>query len=115
MRVLKNFPFWISIFVSTVGLLFSIMPVVDTSFAEFKVPNKYFLMGIGMVFFISGCRYIYLSLNGKLEPKGPSVTKIRKQALEKIESITYLAKVAEEDPDPGVRQKAMKRLKEITA
>jgi hypothetical protein len=34
--------------------------------------------------------------------------------LENIESVTYLAKTAKNDPDPGVRQKALKRLQKIT-
>lgn len=114
MKVLKNFPFWVSVYVAAVGLFFSILSIVQNSFIEFKTPNKYLLAGISIVLFISGCKYSYLSLNDKLESKGPSVTQIRKQALEKIESETYLARVAQEDPDPEIRRKALKRLKEIT-
>jgi hypothetical protein len=114
MKVLKNFSFWVSIYVTAVGLLFSILPFTQFSLIEFKSPNRYFLVGIALVLFISGCIYSCLSLNRKLESKGPSVTKIRKQALDKIESKTYLAKAAQEDPDLEVRRKALKRLKEIT-
>ena len=115
MKVLKNFSFWVSVYITAVGLLFSLLPVVQTSLIKFKAPNKYFLMGIALLFFILGCIYIYLSLSGRLEPRGPSVTVVRKQALEKIESEAYLAKTAKDDPDPEIRQKALKRLKEINA
>ncbi|MGB2930561.1 MAG: hypothetical protein WBB70_16860 [Desulfobacterales bacterium] len=115
MKVFKNFSFWVAVYITAAGLLFILLPIVQTSLIEFKAPNKYFLMGIALVFFISGCRYVYLSLNGRLGPKGPSVTEIRKQALEKIESQAYPAKTAKGDPNPEIRQKALKRLKETTA
>lgn len=115
MKVLKSFSFWVALYITAVGLFFSLLPVVQTSLIEFKAPNKYFLMGIALVFFISGCLYIYLVLKGKLEPRGPSVTDIRKQTLEKMESEAYLAKTAKDDPNPEIRQKALKRLKEINA
>jgi len=71
-------------------------------------------MGISFIFFLLGVRYAYLALKGKLEPKGISVTEIRKQALEKMKDKAYLAKTAKDDPNPEVRQKALERLKEIT-
>jgi len=71
MKVFKNFSFWVAVYITAAGLLFILLPIVQTSLIEFKAPNKYFLMGIALVFFISGCRYVYLSLNGRLEPKGP--------------------------------------------
>jgi len=114
MKLLKNFPFWIAFCVAIVGLMFTILPVVQTSLVEFKEPNKYFLMGISVIFFLLGAFYGYLAFMGKLEPNGISVREVRKQALEKIESIAYLAKTSKDDPDPSVRQKALKRLEEIT-
>ena len=69
---------------------------------------KVFLFGL---YFIS----LPLVLKGKLETRGPSVTDICKQTLEKMESEAYLAKTAKDDPNPEIRQKALKRLKEINA
>lgn len=114
MKLLKNFPFWIAIYVALVGLTYSILPVVQTSLMGFKEPNKYFLMGISFILFLLGVKYVYMALRGKLKPIGISVNEVRKQALEKIESETYLAKTAMNDPDPKVRQTALKRLEEIT-
>ena len=114
MKVLKNFFFWVAFCVAFVGLIFSILPVAQTFLMDFKEPNKYFLMVISVILFLLGVRYGYLALRGKLEPNGISVRKVRKQALENIESVTYLAKTAKNDPDPGVRQKALKRLQKIT-
>jgi len=114
MKLLKNFPFWVAFCVAFLGLMFTVLPVVQTSLVDFKEPNKYFLMGISFIFFLLGALYGYLALRGKLEPNGISVREVRKQALEKIESVAYLAKTAKDDPDPSVRQKAFKRLQEIT-
>ncbi|MGA9177339.1 MAG: HEAT repeat domain-containing protein [Desulfobacterales bacterium] len=114
MKLLKNFPFWVAFCVAVVGLIFSILPVVQTSLMDFKEPNKYFLMGISFIFLILGVRYGYLALKGELKPSGISVNKVRKQSLKKIKTPAYLAKIAKEDPDPEVRQEAIKRLEAIT-
>jgi len=114
MRLLKNFPFWVAFYIAVVGLVLIFLTVIQTPYIEFKEPNKYFATGTSFILFILGVVYGYLALRGKLEPKGPSVTEIRKQSLEKIKTESYLAKIAKEDSDPKVRQAAIKRLKEIT-
>lgn len=115
MKILKNTPFWVSVYITVVGVSCGLIPILQITDFEFKAPNKYFLLGIAVVFIASGVRYTYLSLAGKLEPRGLSVADVRKEALEKIESEAYLAKAAKDDPDPEVREKALERLKEITA
>jgi hypothetical protein len=114
MKAFKNISFYVAAYVAIVGLFFIVLPVVQTSLIEFKAPNKYFLMGFAFILFVGGCWSGYLSLRGELEPDGVSVVEIRKEALEKSESETYLAKAALNDPDSEVREKAMDRLKEIT-
>jgi len=115
MKLLKNYPFWVSCYVTAVGLGFGVLTMVRTPPLEFKESNPYVLMGISLIFFILGVRYGYLALRGKLEPKGITVKDVRKEALRKIKSEAYLAKVIKEDPDPGVRKTALKRLEEITS
>jgi len=115
MKLLKNYPFWVAFYVTVVGLGFSILMIVRTPPLDFKEPNKYYLAGISIIFLILGVRYGYLAFKGKLEPKGVTVKEVRKQALRKIKSEAYLAKVIKEDPDPGVRKTALKRLEEITS
>ena len=114
MKLLKNFPFWVAFYIGVVGLVFFFLTVIQTPYIEFKEPNKYFLTVISFILFFLGVVYGYLALRGKLEPKGPSVTEIRKQSVKKIKTESYLTKIAKEDPDPKVRQAALKRLKEIT-
>jgi preprotein translocase subunit SecF len=114
MKLLKNFPFWVASYIAVVGLIFIFLTVFQTPYIEFKQPNKYFVTVGSFIFFILGVVYGYLALRGKLESKGPSVTEIRKQSLEKIKTSAYLAKIAKEDSDPKVRQAAIKRLEEIT-
>ena len=114
MKLLKNFPFWVASYIAVVGLIFIFLTVFQTPYIEFKKPNKYFVTVGSFILFILGVVYGYLALRGKLESKGPSVTEIRKQSLEKIKTSAYLAKIAKEDSDPKVRQAAIKRLEEIT-
>ena len=114
MRLLKNFSFLVSFYIAAVGLVLIFLTVIQPTFIEFKEPNKYFATVGSFIVFILGVVYGYLALRGKLEPKGPSVTEIRKQSLKKIKTESYLAKIAKEDSDPKVRQAAIKRLEEIT-
>ena len=114
MKLLKNFPFWVAFYIAIVGLVLIFLTVIQPPFIEFKEPNKYFATVGSFILFILGVVYVYLALRGKLEPKGPSATEIRKQSLEKIKTESYLAKIAKEDSDPKVRQAALKRLEKIT-
>ena len=114
MKAIKNISFYVAVYVIIVGLVFSVLPVVQTTLIEFAAPNKYFLMGFAFILFVCGCWYAYQALSGELEPGGVSVVEVRKAALEKIESESYLAKAAQDDPDPEVRAKAKARLEEIT-
>ena len=114
MKLLKNFPFWVSFYIAFVGLVFISLTIIQTPYIEFKEPNKYFGTAVSFILFILGVVYAYLALREKLEPKGPTVTEIRKQSLKKIKTESYLAKIAKEDSDPKVRQAALERLEEIT-
>jgi len=114
MKLLKNFPFWVAFYIAVVGLVLIFLTVIQTTYIELKEPNKYFVTVVSFILFFLGVVYGYLALSGKLEPKGISVTEVRKQSLEKIKTESYLAKIAKEDHDPEVRQAAIKRLKEIT-
>ena len=113
MKLLKNFPFWVAFYIAVVGLVLIFLTIIQTPYIEFKDPNKYFVTVVSFILFILGVVYVYLALRGKLEPKGPSVTEIRMQSLEKIKTESYLAKIAKEDSDPKVRQAALERLEEI--
>lgn len=113
MKIFKNLPLFVALYVAAVGCFFALLPVLQTDLIEFKAPNKYYLIGFAVVLLVLGCWNVYAALKGKLEPSDVSVVEIRKAALEKIESEVYLAKTAKEDPDPEVRQKALERLKEI--
>ena len=114
MRLLKNFPFWVASYIAVVGLILIFLTVIQTPYIELNEPNKYFVAVGSFILFFLGVVYGYLALTGKLEPKGISITEVRKQSLEKIKTEAYLAKIAKEDPDPDVRQEALKRLEAIT-
>lgn len=114
MNLLKNFPFWVAFYIAVVGLVLIFLTVIETAYIEFKEPHKYFVTVGSFILCFFGVVYGYLALRGKLEPKGPSVTEVRKQSVKKIKTESYLTKIGKEDPDPKVRQAALKRLKEIT-
>ena len=114
MKLLKNFPFWVAFYITVVGFVLTFLMVIQTPYIEFKEPNKYFVMVGSFILFFLGVVYGYLALSGKIEPKGISVTDVRKQSISKIKTESYLAKIAKEDSDPKVRQAALKRLEEIT-
>ena len=114
MKLLKNFPFWVALYIVVVGLVLIFLMVIQTPYIEFKEPNKYFVMVGSFILFFLGVVYGYLALSGKIEPKGISVTDVRKQSISKIKTESYLAKIAKDDSDPKVRQAALKRLEEIT-
>jgi hypothetical protein len=114
MKLHKNFPFWVACFVALVGLFYAALPMIENSLISFKSPHKYYVAIGGLIFFLAGCRYGYLSLKGQLKRQGINISDVRKRALDNYESKTYLAKVARDDTDPEVRKKAMDRLKELT-
>ena len=114
MKLLKNFPFWVAFYIAVVGLVLIYFTVFETAYIEFNEPNRYFVIVGSFILSFLGVAYGYLALRGKLEPKGPSVTEVRKQSVKKIKTESYLAKIAKEDSDPKVRQEALKRLEEIT-
>jgi hypothetical protein len=72
--------------------------------------DQYLLIGISLCLFFAGCFFLYLSVTGRLKKRGRPISEVRKEALEKIKSETYLAKLAKEDPDPQVRLKARRLL-----
>jgi hypothetical protein len=113
MNLVKNVPFWVACFVAATGLFFSIVTLTPLSAIQFAAPNAYFLTVVAVILFIAGGAYALLALKGGLKKQGVTVTEVRKKALEKINSEAYLAKVAQEDPDPEVRQVAIQRLEKI--
>ncbi|PNX50348.1 MAG: hypothetical protein BV456_07025 [Thermoplasmata archaeon M8B2D] len=55
------------------------LTVIQTPYIEFKEPNKY-VFTVGSSIFFLGVVNGHLALRGKLEPKDPSVSKVRKQS-----------------------------------
>lgn len=97
----------------TVGLFFFGATIFDISFIGLDSTKSQIIITVSLVFIFSGVYYSYMALKGKLKPDGKSVTEIRKQAIEKIKTESYLAKIAKEDPDSKVRNKAIERLQEL--
>ena len=114
MKLLKNFPFWVAFYITAVGLVWIFLTVIQTPYIELKEPNKFFVTVGSFILFFLGVVYGYLALRGKLEPKGISVSEVRKRSIKKIKTESYLAKIAKEDSDPKVRRAALKRLEKIT-
>jgi len=115
MYLKKNFPLLVACYVVAVGLFFSVATFFDISSIGLYSTKPKTIVTISFLLIISGAYYSYRSLKGKLEPEGKSVTEIRKQAIEKIKTESYLAKIAKEDSDSEVRKKAIERLQALEA
>lgn len=113
MNLKKIFPLLIACYVVTVGLFLFGATIFDISFIGLASTKPQIIIIISFLLIVSGCYYGYRALKGKLKPEGKSVTEIRKQAIEKIKTESYLAKIAKEDSDSEVRNKAIERLQEL--
>ncbi len=113
MYLKDKYPLFIACYVAAVGFFFSGATLFDIPSIRFDSSKPQIIIIISLLFIISGIYYSYRALKGKLKPEGKSVTEIRKQALGKIKTESYLAKVAKEDSDSEVRKKAIERLQEL--
>jgi hypothetical protein len=115
MKLADSHPQLIAAAIAATGVLFMGASMLELPFLLVEPPGAYILMGIA-VFFISGGGYFLIKARrGELKPSAITVTDVRKQAIEKMESPELLSRIAQEDPKPEVRKKAMQRLEEITA
>lgn len=114
MKLVKWHPQLIAAAIAANGALFLGASVLDFPFLEVQLPRAYFLMGLSIVFLFGGGYFFIKAHRGYLKPQGITVTDVRKEAIEKLDSTELLNQIAREDPKAEVREKALERLEEIT-
>lgn len=115
MKLIEWHPHLIAAAVAVTGALFMAAGLIEFAFLEVQPPGRYFLLGISVVFILSGGYFLFKARRGSLEPQGETITDVRKQAIEKMASTELLSQIAREDPEPEVREKALERLEEIAS
>ncbi|MCG6916647.1 MAG: hypothetical protein LJE89_03780 [Deltaproteobacteria bacterium] len=113
MRLSKYMAFVLPGYLISVGLFFLITLLFDTEVFSADPPGKYFLGAIAAVFVVFGVVYLSLYWKEKLPEHGKSIVEVRKEAILNIKDESLLAKIATEDPNPRLREKARERLQEI--
>ena len=114
MKLIDSHPQLIAAAIAATGALFLGASLMEFPFMRAEPPGAYVLMGVAIVFIFGGSYFLLKAHRGHLKPQGVTVTDIRKKAIEKMESPQLLAQIAKEDPKSEVRDKALKRLEEIT-
>ncbi|MGD9329786.1 MAG: hypothetical protein PVJ53_00670 [Desulfobacterales bacterium] len=101
--------------ISAVGALFLSASLFSLPFLTTQPPGSFFLSGISICLLFAGIYYCIKACRGQLKPKGKTITDVRMQAVEKMQGKALLSRIAREDPDKAVRQKAIERLEKIAA
>lgn len=97
------------------GALFLAASIFEIHFLSVQPPRAYFLTALSIVFMFYGGYFFVKALRGQLKPRGETITEIRLQAIEKMDSPEMLSQIAREDPDTTVRAKALEKLETIAA
>jgi hypothetical protein len=113
MKLTDSHPQLIAAAIAATGALFLGASILELPFMELKPPGAYYMMGLSIVFIVAGGYFLWKARRGHLEPDGVTVTDVRKQAIEKMESPELLSQIAREDPKREVREKALRRLEKI--
>lgn len=106
--------FLLTAFVTGVGLLFLTAVILDLPPLQVKSSGSYVLLVVSLFFLVFGLTYGYLMLTGKLERKGKTISELRQEAVEKMRDQGLLVRIAQDDPNPGVRKAAQERLQELS-
>jgi hypothetical protein len=101
--------------VAATGALFLAASIFSFPFLSVQPPGAYFLMALSIAFMFSGVHFFIKARRGQLAPGRKSITDVRLQAIEKMDSPDMLRQIARDDPDTAVRSKALKKLETLAA
>ncbi|MGD9016657.1 MAG: hypothetical protein PVH30_04685 [Desulfobacterales bacterium] len=110
MATAERMPLVISIFVLCVGLFSAAAGLANLPFIDPSPPGVYALIAISILLTASGALFMVKALRGDLEPDGVTLSEMRMEAVETITDKALLARIAEKDKHPDVRDKAKQRL-----
>jgi hypothetical protein len=115
MPIKERFPELISSAIALTGVFFLAASVLEWPFLQIQAPGAFVLIGVSVAFILGGGYFFLKAWRGNLEPGGKTITEVRIRAIENMQSAELVSRIARDDPDPEVRQKALQRLTEITA
>lgn len=115
MPIKERHPELIAAAVALVGVFFFAAALLEWSFLQLQAPGAFLLIGVSVAFILGGVYFLFKAQRGLLEPNGETIVDVRMRAIENMQSADLISRIAKEDPDPDVRQKALQRLTEITA
>jgi hypothetical protein len=101
--------------IAAVGALFLSASFFEYSFLTTQPPGAYFLSALSICLIFGGLYFLIKAYRGLLRPSGKTITDVRIQAVEKMQSKDLLSQIAREDPESVVREKAIERLEELAA
>jgi len=115
MKGSERHPQLIAAAIAATGAFFLGASILEFPFLHVDMPGGYFLMVLSTIFLFSGGYFLIKAREGQLKPQGKTITDVRMEAIDKMNSTELLSQIAKEDPENEVREKAMERLEEITA
>ncbi len=113
MKNRHRLPVVIASLIAMTGAHFLISTVMDLPWLTYTDRPPVAAMAVSALLTLAGACFLVAALRGTLEPAGESVREVRKRALEKVATRSYLVRVAENDPDPEVRKKALEQIHEM--
>lgn len=115
MPIKERLPELIAAAVALTGVFFLSAGVLEWPFLRMQAPGAFVLIGVSVAFILGGGYFLFKARRGHLEPNGETIIDVRMRAIENMQSAELVSRIARDDPDPEVRQKAVQRLTEITA
>ena len=114
MEQLKKYtPLFVAGFIIAVGAVKFVAATFDPILFKAEPPGKYVIMAIAVLFVMLGLFFVHQFRRGQLKRRGETLAEVRMKAVEKMIDKPLLTTIAENDPIPAVRRKAVQRLKEL--
>lgn len=108
-------PEMIAAAVALTGVFFLAAGLLEWTFLQIQAPGAFVLTGVSVALILGGGYFFFKAWRGHLEPNGVTVAEVRMRAIANMQSTELVSRIAQDDPDPKVRKKALQRLTELTA
>jgi hypothetical protein len=115
MPIKERLPEMIAAAVALTGVFFLAAGVLEWTFLQIQAPGAFVLTGVSVALILGGGYFFFKAWRGHLEPNGETVADVRMRAIANMQSAELVSRIAQDDPDPKVRKRALQRLTELTA
>jgi hypothetical protein len=113
MQLERMFAHVVAGYLIAVGLFFGLASVFQMPYLHIEPAGKFYVLAISAVFAALGVSSFFLLRKGKLKKKGAPLTEVRQEAIEKLKDPELLSRIAIQDDDSELRDKAKERLKDL--